>query len=87
MEQAEAKKLRAEKLLSKIELSMIPLRPSDDLETISEEERSVFRRIGLRMKAYLPLGKFLGKPCFLNISGVNLFLCIFLFPCRHSWCF
>ncbi|CAA6661328.1 unnamed protein product [Spirodela intermedia] len=53
---AEAKKLRAEKLLSKIELSMVPLRPSDDLETISEEERSVFRRIGLRMKAYLPLG-------------------------------
>ncbi|XP_078438858.1 CRS1 / YhbY (CRM) domain-containing protein [Wolffia australiana] len=53
---AEAKKMRAEKLLAKIESSMVPLRPSDDFETISEEERSVFRRIGLKMKAYLPLG-------------------------------
>lgn len=53
---AQAKKLRAERLLAKIEASMVPVRPSDDLETITDEERSVFRRIGLRMKAYLPLG-------------------------------
>lgn len=53
---AQDKKLRAEKLLAKIEASMIPINPSDDRETITNEERSVFRRIGLRMKAYLPLG-------------------------------
>ncbi|KAJ0985747.1 hypothetical protein J5N97_004103 [Dioscorea zingiberensis] len=53
---AEAKKLRAERLLAKIEASMVPVHPSDDLETITDEERSVYRRIGLRMKAYLPLG-------------------------------
>ncbi|CAL9116607.1 unnamed protein product [Musa acuminata var. zebrina] len=53
---AQAKKLRAEKLLAKIEASMVPVNPSNDQETITDEERSVFRRIGLRMKAYLPLG-------------------------------
>ncbi|MED6205666.1 hypothetical protein PIB30_019787 [Stylosanthes scabra] len=54
--QAEAKKLRAERLLAKIEASMIPAGPDYDQETITDEERVVFRRIGLRMKAYLPLG-------------------------------
>ncbi|KAM0933215.1 putative RNA-binding, CRM domain, YhbY-like superfamily [Dioscorea sansibarensis] len=53
---AEAKKLRAERLLAKIEASMVPVHPSDDIETITDEERSVYRRMGLRMKAYLPLG-------------------------------
>lgn len=36
---------------------MIPVDPSDDQETITDEERFTFRRIGLRMKAYLPLGE------------------------------
>ncbi|WOL14665.1 CRM-domain containing factor CFM3, chloroplastic/mitochondrial [Canna indica] len=53
---AQAKKARAEKLLAKIEASMVPVDPCDDQEIITDEERSVFRRIGLRMKAYLPLG-------------------------------
>ncbi|KAJ6818781.1 CRM-domain containing factor CFM3, chloroplastic/mitochondrial [Iris pallida] len=53
---AQAKKLRAERLLAKIEVSMVPVNPSDDREIITEEERSNFRSIGLRMKAYLPLG-------------------------------
>ncbi|KAK6925259.1 hypothetical protein RJ641_009585 [Dillenia turbinata] len=56
LEIAQRKKLRAEKLLSKIEASMVPTGPSDDLETIPDEERFVFCRIGLKMKAYLPLG-------------------------------
>ena len=54
--QAEAKKLRAERLLAKIEASMVPAGPDYDQETITDEERVVFRRIGLRMKQYLPLG-------------------------------
>ncbi|GAB4839594.1 hypothetical protein Ancab_029117 [Ancistrocladus abbreviatus] len=53
---AQAKKLRAERLLAKIEASMVPVGPSDDQETITDEERFMFRRVGLRMKAYLPLG-------------------------------
>ncbi|KAL6010881.1 hypothetical protein ACLOJK_001323 [Asimina triloba] len=53
---AQAKKLRAEKLLSKIEKSMVPVHPDDDQETITDEERFMYRRIGLAMKAYLPLG-------------------------------
>ncbi|KAM6568025.1 hypothetical protein CsatB_016010 [Cannabis sativa] len=56
MDVAQAKKLRAEKLLSKIEASMIPAGPDYDQETITDEERVMFRRVGLRMKAYLPLG-------------------------------
>ncbi|KAI3411394.1 uncharacterized protein J3R85_018024 [Psidium guajava] len=53
---AQAKKQRAERLLSKIEASMIPVSPDDDQETITDEERTMFRRVGLRMKPYLPLG-------------------------------
>ncbi|CAN6717506.1 unnamed protein product [Malus baccata var. baccata] len=53
---AQAKKLRAEKLLSKIESLMLPAGPDYDQETITDEERVMFRRVGLRMKAYLPLG-------------------------------
>ncbi|XP_048329619.1 CRM-domain containing factor CFM3, chloroplastic/mitochondrial [Ziziphus jujuba] len=53
---AQAKKLRAERLLAKIEASMIPAGPDYDQETITDEERVMFRRVGLRMKAYLPLG-------------------------------
>uniref|UniRef100_A0A0D3ACL1 CRM domain-containing protein n=3 Tax=Brassica TaxID=3705 RepID=A0A0D3ACL1_BRAOL len=47
---------RAEKLLSKIEASMIPNGPDYDQEVISEEERIMFRKVGLKMKSYLPLG-------------------------------
>ncbi|KAK4428091.1 CRM-domain containing factor CFM3, chloroplastic/mitochondrial [Sesamum alatum] len=53
---AQAKKLKAEKLLSKIVSSWVPVSPSDDQETITDEERVMYRRVGLRMKAYLPLG-------------------------------
>lgn len=53
---SQAKKLKAEKLLAKIVESWIPAGPSDDLETITEEERVMLRRVGLRMNSYLPLG-------------------------------
>ncbi|KAL6182880.1 hypothetical protein ACLB2K_044292 [Fragaria x ananassa] len=53
---AQAKKLRAESLLNKIESAMLPAGPDYDQETITDEERVMFRRVGLRMKAYLPLG-------------------------------
>lgn len=53
---AQAKKLRAERLLAKVEASMIPAAPDYDQETITDEERVMFRRVGLRMKPYLPMG-------------------------------
>ncbi|KFK28760.1 hypothetical protein AALP_AA7G043300 [Arabis alpina] len=53
---AQSKFNRAEKLLSKIEASMIPSGPDYDQEVISEEERIMFRKVGLKMKAYLPVG-------------------------------
>ncbi|KAI3455423.1 hypothetical protein Pfo_012086 [Paulownia fortunei] len=53
---SQAKKLKAERLLSKIVASWVPVNPSDDQETITDEERVMYRRVGLRMKAYLPLG-------------------------------
>ncbi|KAF8103676.1 hypothetical protein N665_0186s0044 [Sinapis alba] len=53
---AQSKFSRAEKLLSKIEASMIPNGPDYDQEVISEEERIMFRKVGLKMKSYLPLG-------------------------------
>ncbi|XP_022735859.1 CRM-domain containing factor CFM3, chloroplastic/mitochondrial-like isoform X2 [Durio zibethinus] len=53
---AQAKKLRAERLLAKIEASMIPAAPDYDREIITDEEQVMFRRVGLRMIPYLPLG-------------------------------
>ncbi|KAL9256161.1 CRM-domain containing factor CFM3, chloroplastic/mitochondrial-like protein [Drosera capensis] len=53
---AQIKKHRAEKLLAKIEASMMPAGPPDDQETITNEERVMFRKVGLSMKAFLPLG-------------------------------
>ncbi|XP_057485564.1 CRM-domain containing factor CFM3, chloroplastic/mitochondrial [Actinidia eriantha] len=53
---AQNKLHRSERMLSKVEASMVPVGPSDDQETITEEERTMFRRVGLRMKPYLPVG-------------------------------
>ncbi|XP_014513697.1 CRM-domain containing factor CFM3, chloroplastic/mitochondrial isoform X2 [Vigna radiata var. radiata] len=53
---AQTKKHRAERLLAKIEASMVPAGPDYDQETITDEERVMFRKVGLRMKPYLPLG-------------------------------
>ncbi|KAK7251613.1 hypothetical protein RIF29_34959 [Crotalaria pallida] len=53
---AQIKRDRAEKLLAKIEESMVPAGPDYDQETITDEERVMFRRVGLSMKAYLELG-------------------------------
>jgi RNA-binding protein YhbY len=53
--------------------------PCDDQEMITDEEKSVFRRIGLRLKAYLPLGKFLSNyllACPTVSIDWSLYLCI-----------
>lgn len=57
IEQAQSKRLKADKELAKIRESWLPAGAPEDQETITDEERVMFRRVGLRMKPYLPLGK------------------------------
>lgn len=57
-EQALEKKARAEKLLVELEKGEIPQEPERDKEGITEEERFMLRKVGLRMKPFLLLGEF-----------------------------
>lgn len=50
--------MKAEKALAKVEESLKPVGPTKDPETITDEERFMFRKLGLRMKAFLLLGNF-----------------------------
>lgn len=47
---------RAEKALRKVLDYLEPASLPDDLETLSDEERFLFRKIGLSMKPFLHLG-------------------------------
>lgn len=51
------KKARAEKLLAELEEEQTLQSPPVDKEGITEEERYMLRRVGLRMKAFLLLGR------------------------------
>ncbi|XP_061344994.1 CRM-domain containing factor CFM3, chloroplastic/mitochondrial-like [Gastrolobium bilobum] len=53
---AQAKRLRAENLLAKLQASMVPTGPDYDQETITDEERARLHAVALGMKAYLLLG-------------------------------
>uniref|UniRef100_A0A5B6Z5U5 CRM domain-containing protein n=1 Tax=Davidia involucrata TaxID=16924 RepID=A0A5B6Z5U5_DAVIN len=57
LEMALAKKARAENLLAELEKEEIPEQPEIDKEGITEEERYMLRKVGLRMKPFLLLGK------------------------------
>ncbi|CAL1413992.1 unnamed protein product [Linum trigynum] len=54
---ANGKLKKAEKALYKVQERLEPKELPTDLETITNEERFLFRRIGLSMKPYLPLGR------------------------------
>ncbi|KAE9464460.1 hypothetical protein C3L33_03558, partial [Rhododendron williamsianum] len=54
---AKGKIKKAEKALAKVQESLEPAELPSDLETISDEERFLFRKIGLSMKPYLILGR------------------------------
>lgn len=54
---AERKLRRAERALSKVEEFLYPADHAEDLESITDEERFMFRKLGLRMKAFLLLGR------------------------------
>ncbi|KAL3812516.1 hypothetical protein ACJIZ3_013784 [Penstemon smallii] len=54
---AEKKLMKAERALSKVEESLNPADSAEDPESITDEERFMFRKLGLRMKAFLLLGR------------------------------
>ncbi|KAK6928239.1 RNA-binding, CRM domain, partial [Dillenia turbinata] len=51
------KKEKAERVLAQLDLSEIPQEPEVDKEGITEEERYMLRKVGLRMKPFLLLGR------------------------------
>eukprot|EP00250_Pteridium_aquilinum_P006707 c16571_g1_i1 orf=59-3652(+) len=51
------KKEKAEQELKKVEVFLKPIDRPIDVETITEEERFMFRKLGLRMGAYLLMGR------------------------------
>uniref|UniRef100_A0A1J3G9V0 Chloroplastic group IIA intron splicing facilitator CRS1, chloroplastic n=1 Tax=Noccaea caerulescens TaxID=107243 RepID=A0A1J3G9V0_NOCCA len=54
---AEKKLLKAERALAKVEESLKPSEQRTDVEGITEEERFMFQKLGLKMKAFLLLGR------------------------------
>lgn len=56
--------MKAEQALSKVEAFLTPAKRQAEPDSITEEERFMFRKLGLRMKAFLLLGKTnLHQPC------------------------
>ncbi|XP_044486221.1 CRM-domain containing factor CFM3A, chloroplastic/mitochondrial-like isoform X2 [Mangifera indica] len=54
---ADKKLMKAEQALSKVEELLKPTERQADPESITDEERFLFRKLGLRMKAFLLLGR------------------------------
>ncbi|KAK3009176.1 hypothetical protein RJ639_013516 [Escallonia herrerae] len=54
---ADRKLMKAERTLSKVEAFLSPADRPTDPESITDEERFMFRKLGLRMKAFLLLGR------------------------------
>ncbi|CAN6372673.1 unnamed protein product [Urochloa humidicola] len=54
---AQKKMEKAERVLGKVETALKPTEGSKPPETITDEERFMFRKLGLRMKAFLLLGR------------------------------
>lgn len=65
--QALLKKEKAEQLLAELEKSVKPPLVEPDREAISEEERYMLRKVGLRMGPYLLLGQ---------LPNAALYLCL-----------
>lgn len=54
---ADRKLMRAERTLAKVESYLNPAERPADQDSISDEERFMFRKLGLKMKAFLLLGR------------------------------
>ncbi|KAH9327078.1 hypothetical protein KI387_007256, partial [Taxus chinensis] len=57
LELAQIKVTKTEKELAKVEAFLLPAKPASDQEMITDEERFMFRKLGLRMRAFLLLGR------------------------------
>lgn len=55
--QSERKLMKAEKALSKVEEFLKPAEREGEPESVTDEERFMLRKLGLKMKAFLLLGK------------------------------
>jgi hypothetical protein len=55
---------KAERVLGKVETALNPTEGTKPPETITDEERFMFRKLGLRMKAFLLLGTSFFPLCF-----------------------
>lgn len=77
MSQAERKLDKAGRVLAKVEESLKPAEHVKDLEPITEEERFMFRKLGLRMKAFLLLGNFTLNSQFFILGSILFELHIF----------
>lgn len=69
--------MKAERALAKVEQFLQPANRQADPESITNEERFMFRKLGLRMKAFLLLGKVTIHAKFIT--------CFFLLTMSHSW--
>lgn len=58
--------MKAESLLEELEKSVETLKREPDREAISEEERYMLRKVGLRMKPFLLLGELFFIVCHLD---------------------
>jgi hypothetical protein len=69
--QAKTKVAKAEMALAKVQKYLSPAELPTDLETVTDEERFLFRRIGLKMKAFLMLGRthFSRNSCIMECIG------------------
>ncbi|CAL5074631.1 unnamed protein product [Urochloa decumbens] len=54
---AKTKVAKAERALAKVQEFLSPAELPTDLETVTDEERFLFRKIGLKMRAFLMLGR------------------------------
>ncbi|KAJ0974046.1 hypothetical protein J5N97_016011 [Dioscorea zingiberensis] len=54
---AEGKLMKGERALSKVEAFLKPMEHTSEPESITDEERFMFRKLGMRMKAFLLLGR------------------------------
>ncbi|KAL9274714.1 CRM-domain containing factor CFM3, chloroplastic/mitochondrial-like protein [Drosera capensis] len=79
---AERKIKKAEIVLGKVEALLDPVDKEADPQSITEEERFMFRKLGLRMKAFL----LLGRPWLLKIPPL-LVLMVLVQICWVTSCF
>ncbi|KAJ4783294.1 CRS1 / YhbY (CRM) domain-containing protein [Rhynchospora pubera] len=54
---AKMKFAKADRALAKVQKALVPAQLPSDLETVTDEERAKFRLIGLKMKAFISLGR------------------------------